>query len=165
MTISPAIPASSRPSLHHSTKSPTVSSSSAAGTTIESSGLSTSCAGNRRATSGSAAWAIRVWFPSWTCAKAARRLPCTSMTESADSVACRICSAATSDAGVVVGRVVPREFFLRRCPACGYGFVANPVADNGPIYDAAYYEGHGADPLVDYVGEVEYPAETIRLYE
>ena len=28
-----------------------------------------------------------------------------------------------------------------------------------------YYAGAGADPLVDYVGEIEYPAETIRIYE
>ena len=28
-----------------------------------------------------------------------------------------------------------------------------------------YYAGADADPLVDYIGEIEYPAETIRIYE
>jgi SAM-dependent methyltransferase len=87
------------------------------------------------------------------------------MREADDSVACRICSAATSDAGVVVGRFARREFHLRRCAACGYAFVANPVTDYDTIYSAEYYAGCGADPLVDYTGEVEYPSETIRRYE
>ena len=82
-----------------------------------------------------------------------------------ESVACRICSAATSDAGVVVGRFARRQFHLRRCDACGYAFIADPVTDYDTIYSAEYYAGFGADPLVDYTGEVEYPSETIRVYE
>lgn len=83
----------------------------------------------------------------------------------AAAVACRICSAATQDAGRAFGRFAERQFDLRRCPACGFAFVANPLTDYAALYSSEYYAGCGADPLVDYAGEVEYPSETIRLYE
>lgn len=63
------------------------------------------------------------------------------------------------------GAVAGRDFRLRRCPACGFAFVADPWTDYDAIYDEAYYTGRGADPLVDYVFERERPWETIRAYE
>jgi SAM-dependent methyltransferase len=63
----------------------------------------------------------------------------------------------------VFGRLADREFQLSRCRACGFAFVADPLPESQTTFD--YYGGAGADPLVDYVGEIEYPAETIRIYE
>jgi SAM-dependent methyltransferase len=56
-------------------------------------------------------------------------------------------------------------FHLRRCLRCGFTFVANPWPDPGDLYTENYYRGLGADPLADYVFELEAPAQTIRLYE
>jgi SAM-dependent methyltransferase len=39
------------------------------------------------------------------------------------------------------------------------------MLDYAAIYDENYYLGRGADPLVDYVEEVEHPETTIRRYE
>lgn len=63
------------------------------------------------------------------------------------------------------GRVVRRLFHLRRCPACGFAFIANPCTDYARIYDKAYYLGRGADPLVDYVYELKRPRQTVRVHE
>jgi SAM-dependent methyltransferase len=63
----------------------------------------------------------------------------------------------------VFGRVAHREFQLSRCRACGFAFVVDPLPESETTFD--YYAGADADPLVDYIGEIEYPAETIRIYE
>jgi 2-polyprenyl-3-methyl-5-hydroxy-6-metoxy-1,4-benzoquinol methylase len=60
---------------------------------------------------------------------------------------------------------VERQFELRHCPTCRLSFVANPCTDYARIYDEAYYRGRGADPLVDYVFEMEHPDQTVRRYE
>jgi SAM-dependent methyltransferase len=60
---------------------------------------------------------------------------------------------------------VPVQFQVRHCGTCQFSFVANPCTDYARIYDEAYYRGRGADPLVDYVFELEHPGETIRRYE
>ncbi|MSU22435.1 MAG: class I SAM-dependent methyltransferase [Opitutus sp.] len=78
---------------------------------------------------------------------------------------CPICRAATAPAGVKRGFRTGREFALRRCGACGFGFVAEPWTDYAQIYDDAYYEGRGSDPWVDYVYEFEHPTRTVRRYE
>ena len=52
-----------------------------------------------------------------------------------------------------------------RCPACRFAFVADPWTDFAQIYSDDYYAGRGADPLVDYVHELDHPASTIRQYE
>ena len=78
---------------------------------------------------------------------------------------CRVCGGDTEEAGAAVGTVRKREYHLRRCPACGYGFVADPWTDYDSIYDDAYYRGQGADPLVDYVSELESPEVTVRQHE
>jgi SAM-dependent methyltransferase len=57
-----------------------------------------------------------------------------------------------------------RTFDLAHCPACHYSFVVDPRTDFASLYDAAYYEGRGADPNVDYARELEDP-RTIRTYE
>jgi 2-polyprenyl-3-methyl-5-hydroxy-6-metoxy-1,4-benzoquinol methylase len=79
--------------------------------------------------------------------------------------ACRVCNGATEAVGSKWGHFKRQEFFLRRCPDCGYAFVANPWTDYAAIYSEDYYNGKGADPLVDYRFELEYPRETIRFYE
>ena len=61
------------------------------------------------------------------------------------------------------GHVADREFQLAQCRACGFAFVVDPMPDSRTTFD--YYAGVDADPLVDYIGEIEYPAETIRIYE
>lgn len=58
-----------------------------------------------------------------------------------------------------------REYELRRCDACAYAFIADPWTDFERIYDDRYYNGQGADPLVDYHFELSEPDRTIRQYE
>ena len=78
---------------------------------------------------------------------------------------CRICGAATEPAGRVHGDFSGRDFQLRRCTQCAYGFVADPWTDYDRIYSDAYYAGEGADPLVDYRFEMDHADRTIRRYE
>ena len=89
------------------------------------------------------------------------------MTEGVDSPGppCRICGAATRRVGPVRGRYSGREFELRRCEECHFAFIADPWTDFERIYDDAYYDGRGADPLVDYRFELDEPDRTIRRYE
>jgi SAM-dependent methyltransferase len=77
---------------------------------------------------------------------------------------CPICRAATSDAGVARGRVVPGPYRLVRCGACGFARVVDPP-DPAQVYTDAYYRGDGADPLVDYAFEADNPGRTVRGYE
>jgi cyclopropane fatty-acyl-phospholipid synthase-like methyltransferase len=79
-------------------------------------------------------------------------------------VACRICGSQTVEAGEKMGRLHARAFHLRRCSNCGYAFVADPD-DDTDVYDEAYYRGQGADPLLDYVFELERPDDTVRRFE
>ncbi|HTQ68829.1 MAG TPA: class I SAM-dependent methyltransferase [Solirubrobacteraceae bacterium] len=58
-----------------------------------------------------------------------------------------------------------RDYHLARCPVCGYAFIEDPWLDYAEIYDERYYEGRGADPLVDYGFELDHPDRTIRRYE
>ena len=68
-------------------------------------------------------------------------------------------------AGAVRGAFSGEVFELRQCDLRGFAFVANPPDDPSKIYDQAYYEGRGADPLVDYMGEVTNPDSSPRRYE
>jgi SAM-dependent methyltransferase len=82
------------------------------------------------------------------------------------SATCPVCgSADTALVADIPGAVVSRTFHLRRCPHCAFAFVANPCTDYAKIYDEAYYHGRGADPLVDYVFELEHPDQTVRIHE
>jgi SAM-dependent methyltransferase len=58
-----------------------------------------------------------------------------------------------------------RKFSFDRCLKCRFTFVSNPRTDFDVLYDEDYYSGRGADPAVDYIGEVENPRRTIRRYE
>lgn len=78
---------------------------------------------------------------------------------------CRICGSATETAGSVRGQFSKRHYELGRCAHCGFVFVVDPWLDYAEIYNDAYYEGNGADPLVDYRFELQEPDRTIRLYE
>lgn len=63
------------------------------------------------------------------------------------------------------GEYSGRDYELRRCDACGFAFIADPWTEFDKIYDDRYYEGRGADPLVDYGFELAEPSRTIRRYE
>lgn len=78
---------------------------------------------------------------------------------------CRICGHDTVLLGTKRGPRAPHVFELRSCQQCRYSFVANPWTDMAAIYDADYYAGRGADPLVDYIFELECSDLTIRQYE
>ena len=78
---------------------------------------------------------------------------------------CRICGAASRSIGPVHGSYSGRDYELRRCEACHFAFVADPWTDFERIYDDRYYDGNGADPLVDYRFELSEPERTIRRYE
>ena len=83
----------------------------------------------------------------------------------ASSRACPICRNPTDLAGRKCGSRTQREFTLRRCHDCGFAFVEDPWTDYAQIYDQAYYQGQGSDPLVDYAFEFAHPTKTIRQYE
>ncbi len=57
-----------------------------------------------------------------------------------------------------------RSFALTQCPSCRFAAVTEPRTDFDALYDADYYAGRGADPLVDFAGEMGDPA-TIRRHE
>jgi SAM-dependent methyltransferase len=79
--------------------------------------------------------------------------------------ACPICQTPAPTVGVVHGDYSDRDYTLRRCPACHFAYVEDPWTDYARIYDAAYYAGQGADPLVDYHFELAEPGRTVRAYE
>lgn len=79
---------------------------------------------------------------------------------------CRVCgSTILRPAGTVMGRLHQRTFSLQQCHECWFAWIADPWTDFASIYSEAYYNGRGADPLVDYVFELEHPDETVRIYE
>jgi SAM-dependent methyltransferase len=78
---------------------------------------------------------------------------------------CKICGSPTVEAGTKWGKFEQREFHLRQCTRCHFGFVADPFTNYAQIYSDAYYRGEGADPLIDYAFELEHPERTIRQYE
>jgi SAM-dependent methyltransferase len=78
--------------------------------------------------------------------------------------ACPICGSATTDLAMIRSDFSHADFFFRRCDVCGLVFVANPSDDFASLYDAAYYQGDGADSFVNYTEEMGNP-KTIRVYE
>lgn len=78
---------------------------------------------------------------------------------------CGICGHAARYIGSRAGNLDTRRFDYHHCSACGFSFVGNPRTDYARIYDEAYYRGQGADPLVDYVFELEHRERTVRRYE
>ena len=63
------------------------------------------------------------------------------------------------------GSFIHDSFRFFRCLNCNFVSVVNPITDYNKIYDDAYYEGRGADPLVDYAFELDHPDRTLRIYE
>jgi hypothetical protein len=57
------------------------------------------------------------------------------------------------------------SFRFFRCLNCNFVSVVNPIIDYNKIYNHAYYEGRGADPLVDYAFELDHPGRTVRIFE
>jgi SAM-dependent methyltransferase len=84
---------------------------------------------------------------------------------SAQTLRCPICDGSTTELGAKWGAWKKQWFYLRRCSDCGFSFVANPWTDYHQIYNEGYYCGAGADPLINYVFELESPHLTIRSYE
>lgn len=85
--------------------------------------------------------------------------------EQPETLLCKICGAAARFVGSKQGKYRPRTFNLYQCRSCGFAFIGNPWLDYKEIYSQAYYRGQGADPLVDYVFELEHPGATVRQYE
>lgn len=80
-------------------------------------------------------------------------------------LACEICGGETRPYGQAYGKWRGRNFSLRRCGGCRFIFVEDPDTDFENIYDLAYYQGRGADDLIDYCDEWLHPDETLRQYE
>jgi len=78
---------------------------------------------------------------------------------------CRICGSDSISVETVKGKWCPRDYHIQACPHCGFSFVGDPDRDYEAIYSEEYYKGEGADPTIDYAGEMEYPHLTIRNYE
>ncbi len=78
---------------------------------------------------------------------------------------CAVCGSVAGYVGSRTGTLDGRSFDYFHCPACRFTFVGNARTDYAAVYDEAYYRGHGADPLVDYLYELEDPDQTIRNYE
>jgi hypothetical protein len=59
-------------------------------------------------------------------------------------ICCRICGFVDIKfLGIKTGAVIKKDYYLFRCPLCGFAFVANPNTDFGNIYNADYYAGGG----------------------
>jgi SAM-dependent methyltransferase len=93
------------------------------------------------------------------------RIRLLSISNPTHSPSCRICGGSTNPVGVVPGRYSRRDYRLARCIGCGYAFIVDPWLDYAEIYNDGYYAGEGADPLVDYRFELDYPGCSIRGYE
>ena len=81
------------------------------------------------------------------------------------ALACSICGDSARHIGCRSGTLDSRRFDYYQCSGCLFAFVGNPRTDYAEIYSEAYYKGLGADPLVDYVDELENAEQTVRNYE
>jgi 2-polyprenyl-6-hydroxyphenyl methylase/3-demethylubiquinone-9 3-methyltransferase len=77
---------------------------------------------------------------------------------------CALCGAPGVPAGEKSGHLRKRAYRLARCAKCGFAWVVDADDDYAALYDDAYYDGRGADPLVDYLRELSDP-RTLRRYE
>ena len=78
---------------------------------------------------------------------------------------CKICSADANFVGAKQGKFRQHSFRLFHCNTCHFSFIQNPITCYAEIYSEEYYAGKGADPLVDYMYELNHPEHTIRQYE
>lgn len=91
--------------------------------------------------------------------------PVTAAFASPQALPCKICGVEASFVGSKQGKHRREAFNLYQCRNCGFAFIGNPWLDYKEIYSEAYYRGQGADPLVDYVFELEHPEATVRQHE
>lgn len=78
---------------------------------------------------------------------------------------CKLCGCSAKNICSRLGTLDKRVFYFYECIQCGFVFVGNPRNDYQNLYNQGYYNGNGADPLVDYTFEVEFLKNTIRNYE
>jgi SAM-dependent methyltransferase len=78
---------------------------------------------------------------------------------------CKICGARSYHFASKKEPRNPETFHFLRCSHCQFVFVSNPLTDYAKIYNEDYYRGKGADPLIDYVHELEKFDATVRNYE
>lgn len=78
---------------------------------------------------------------------------------------CLLCQSSTTVIGKKQGGRIKRDFTLRNCQNCCFYFVEDPEIDFDKVYDEDYYDGRGADPLINYNHEIENFATTVRNYE
>jgi SAM-dependent methyltransferase len=83
----------------------------------------------------------------------------------AEARACPICSNEAVFIGTKAGALDGREYRYFHCGSCHFSFVGNPRTDYANVYSDDYYQGLGADPMVDYLYELENPRRTVRNYE
>jgi SAM-dependent methyltransferase len=81
------------------------------------------------------------------------------------SLPCPLCGDATQEHGYKWGAWKKRRFDLRRCSHCDFSFVSNPLTDCDQVYSEQYYRAQGADPMLDYMYELEHAGKTIRVHE
>ena len=63
---------------------------------------------------------------------------------------CPVCGQSPTAVEPIVSPFSSITFELGVCEACELGLVLNPRTDFGELYGPDYYEGRGADPLIDY---------------
>jgi 2-polyprenyl-3-methyl-5-hydroxy-6-metoxy-1,4-benzoquinol methylase len=78
---------------------------------------------------------------------------------------CKICGGQTVAFGEKPGREIKDVFRFVRCSSCNFISVENACLDYAGLYSREYYQGRGADPLVDYYFELEHSQKTLRRYE
>jgi SAM-dependent methyltransferase len=78
---------------------------------------------------------------------------------------CKICGGTVQPIGSKRGNFLRRDFHFVTCDHCGFVSVTDPCTDYAALYNENYYHGKGADPLVDYAYELDFPTKTIRIYE
>lgn len=79
---------------------------------------------------------------------------------------CRICGNQAEPVGERKGRIPPfKAFMIHHCESCRFSFVAEPRTDFENLYSQDYYNGRGADPIVNYVYDIENFQTTVKQYE
>ncbi|MDR1166480.1 MAG: class I SAM-dependent methyltransferase [Deltaproteobacteria bacterium] len=79
---------------------------------------------------------------------------------------CPICGTASQYACSRRGRTAPiKDYALFHCPGCHFSFIPDYRTDFANVYTEAYYRGEGADPMVNYLYDHQYPRETLRSLE
>ncbi len=87
------------------------------------------------------------------------------MSETEINVDCPVCGNQTRVLGTQRGILDNRFFFIRNCFYCRFSFVSNYRDDYEKIYNEDYYLGFCADPILDYIYELDNQDSTIRNYE